>query len=404
MQLRTVVGKAALCLLVACTSACVEFKDEPLAHEQPAPVPAPPTEKKPLGSIQLSVSVKPDEKPNIYFVALAVQDLDSGRWIIKKQKGNESEFSILEIQPSSQSIVDTKIVAGTTYTYQLLNLDNPDNHSEIIPVKIPKDLLLDGVSTMDVKDIAVAMSGIARLFLSENAVISVLDENLAIEVEEIHANGGTIQNFADGSVAGLGRRGRSGGNITIKATRLIGSLNIIMRGERGGQGPQGATGLKGPTGGVGPTVDLNQIINSFCYNSIEITKARLGPDWEKYHPGRGLKGGPGAVGYPGFPGLQGGDTGNLNIQIGQMNEEQLRVHLIPGKAGFGGDGGDVGPGGDGGPGGAIGQNHICGGSRDCCPPPPRGPQGDPGPARGPRGPDGSAGNIGIIEINGKRIQ
>ncbi|UYL10362.1 hypothetical protein B9G69_007185 [Bdellovibrio sp. SKB1291214] len=97
-----------------------------------------------------------------------------------------------------------------------------------------------------------------RLIIKRKAVINTLDFPLIIDVEELIAEDGTIQNFPKDAQASWEGQGRSGGTINITAKAATGNLNIFLRGERGGNGKNGQItdprrhpGCAGTNGGDG---------------------------------------------------------------------------------------------------------------------------------------------------------
>ncbi|QLY25670.1 hypothetical protein [Bdellovibrio sp. KM01] len=97
-----------------------------------------------------------------------------------------------------------------------------------------------------------------RLTIRKNAIITTGEHPLIIQVDELIAEGGTIQNFSPNAQAGCEANGRSGGAVQIDAKYATGNLNVLLNGENGGQGKNGAItdprvhpGCAGTSGGDG---------------------------------------------------------------------------------------------------------------------------------------------------------
>jgi hypothetical protein len=86
---------------------------------------------------------------------------------------------------------------------------------------------------------------IERLFLTSRAKIYTNQYHLNIKAKYIYSDyGALITNFPIGSVATTDTVGLSGGKIDISTTEAIGSLQVIMNAQQGGQGSWGTPSAK----------------------------------------------------------------------------------------------------------------------------------------------------------------
>ncbi|WP_413569429.1 hypothetical protein ACLWBD_02590 [Bdellovibrio sp. HCB117] len=205
------------------------------------------------------------------------------------------------------------------------------------------------VQTYSLQFQKITFSAEGRLFTMGHAV--------TLKAEELISEEGHILTFPEEQVAPLGHEGRHGGHIALIATNAEGLLNIVLRGENGGQGHPGKDpdlALKGKKG-----KDAN---SGLCVNG-NIREACT-PD----------PGGQGLPGYQGLQGHRGGNTGTLSLEIKSKSEFQPKIYRLVGKGGPGGVGGKGGQGGDGGDSINRKKPRVGAGSQG-----PEGPQGKPGP-------------------------
>ncbi len=216
-----------------------------------------------------------------------------------------------------------------------------------------------------------------RIVLARGAFITTGGQDVRIEIGELVSDQGTIQTFAEGQKAEIGRDGRSGGKIELIVGRASGKLHLELRGEEGGDGANGKDpdeSLRGTKGYSGANASYS---GSFEYGHTLQSPAKDG--------GRG---GPGLPGFPGGNGGRGGNTGIASIKILEAGEFDLVAQKLPG---FGGAKGIGGKGGPGGFGGDPGKDTLAQGSARVYASP--GPQG----ADGPAGSSGNAGTNGDVE-------
>lgn len=173
------------------------------------------------------------------------------------------------------------------------------------------------------------------LRIEKEGVLIIGDNWLHIQTNELISNHGAIITFPEGQKASDERNGRNGGTLFLEAKIAAqGILNVILRGEDGGKGAPGDK----------PGPELNGKDNN-----------QSGEPGTQ-HPGvickYGKAGGPGEEGkqgHQGKTGMNGGDTGTMQIKIGEDKGLMISVEKIPGAYGEGGQGGQGGQGGLNGP-------------------------------------------------------
>ncbi|WP_413291923.1 hypothetical protein ACLSU7_10890 [Bdellovibrio sp. HCB185ZH] len=131
-----------------------------------------------------------------------------------------------------------------------------------------------------------------RLTIKKNALITTGEHSLIIQVDELIAEGGTIQNFAPNAQAKFEAKGLSGGAVQIEAKNATGTLNVFLRGENGGRGKHGVltipgrhpgcAGTNGGNGGNAGNLELTIESNSGFTLNWDNSGGALGP--------RGLRG------------------------------------------------------------------------------------------------------------------
>ena len=191
-----------------------------------------------------------------------------------------------------------------------------------------------------------------NLKMSPDAKLYFENYSGQIIVNSLQSEGGTFQTFPDDSKAPVGSDGRSGGKLKFEIHNAEGNLNILMLGERGGDGAAGRkpddmlTGAKGADGAHAIYADLGTRSGGF------------NPDYTDYtcsvNPTDGADGAKGGKGYPGDNGFKGGNSGEALVYLNNTNLK-LFSFSVAGLKGFGGAGGR---GGAGGPGGAPGNHEF----------------------------------------------
>ncbi|HTR24378.1 MAG TPA: collagen-like protein [Terriglobales bacterium] len=212
----------------------------------------------------------------------------------------------------------------------------------------------------------------AHTLVLRGATLQTDGGDLAIEVVNLVADGGTIRSFDNSSALPTNSHGRSGGTVTLTVLgHVSGRLRVDLRGQAGAPGRDGTIGGPGGPGQPGDNAAMSLL---GC--------ARGG--------GNGGAGSPGQPGQPGSNGANGGAGGKLVVKAADVAAVRAAI-LFTAAGGPGGEGGRGGPGGPGGPGGlGGGGTGLCSGGQ-------RGADGPQGP-RGQDGRPGTAGEDGDLSI------
>ncbi|WP_306141494.1 hypothetical protein [Roseibium sp. MMSF_3412] len=181
----------------------------------------------------------------------------------------------------------------------------------------------------------------AHTIRSEGGAIRAFSDEAAAQNGPAGADGQNqptaSRNGSNGAAGGAGRNGGDGvsgasaGGISISATRLIGTLEVVNSGEAGGAGGSGGSGGNGGAGAGG---------NSGASGAID---CRRGPQ-------SGGNGGAGGAAGSGGDGGAGGNAGTVTITISEPLGEGSRIIATArgGAAGAAGNPGNRGVGGSGG--------------------------------------------------------
>jgi hypothetical protein len=360
-----------------------------------------------------------------------VEEEDIGEYSVLIFHKNKEKFSVIRrdfvndeikelVVDTSQEFLDDDVTSGFVYRYDL-GFYNQNKEFELLhseEVRIPVDINIETGQSEKLENFFPNLSPgersaaeINRLRLQSGATLFTMGANVSLRVSKLESQSGSISTFPENQKATLGVEGRSGGNLRLEIQHAIGELNVVMRGEDGGDGevppPIGAVGKgKNSTNAGSPGVAERRI------TQLVMSQPSIASEQCLKNPGQGGTGGRGAKGLEGNSGLDGGATGRALIFVNQDSPNfEIVYSLEPGVGGKGSVGGQGGPGGDGGPtGGEDLKEYV----RDenlqsvqvydyfnkipkiCDRKPgkngPRGDQGEPGD-------DGATGEIGIICIN-----
>lgn len=355
-----------------------------------------------IPDINLTAKLIELARPNQYNVeiALNLSTPSKNEWILQRENQSDGVKHMAVLGPENHNYKDMTVASGETYNYILKTMETAEAETRANAIiTIPKDLLASGVEYLE------KITGIHRLFIEKDTVIMPRGTLLSIKVNEIISDGGTITSFPPNTNAAIGGNGRNGGNISIVADRASGKLNVIARGEAGGNGSPGLLGYAGKAGAPGSNAEIGyndsyssllqiSLFNSNAFREMidkRINEDPTGTIARRYikcykPPTSGAPGEPGGPGSNGYPGGDGGSSGLLYINIKYTDQLKPTTKFYAGEPGLGGAAGKGGPGG---PPGASGQQDKW----NICPPaPPQGPPGSPGPDGLP-GPNGKAGNL-----------
>lgn len=126
------------------------------------------------------------------------------------------------------------------YSYQFLE--------GTMQVEVPEDVVIKGhVQLSDLKPKEVELKTqytrhlkiAGRLYLEPGSVLSTNGESVLIEADLISSDGGRLTTFLDSANTNYTQNGKSGGLIHLKTNKIHGSLEIVLKGQNGGDGEPG---------------------------------------------------------------------------------------------------------------------------------------------------------------------
>lgn len=202
----------------------------------------------------------------------------------------------------------------------------------------------------------------SRLFFEEGVIVKTNGFDLTIEGDVIVFDLARILTFERDRFSG-NERELSGGTIRIKARKMIGDLQVMLRGLDGQKGKDGSElvlpgvvlgpGANGANGRDGRVV----LDAGTCNNGSPPPppgQSCRPPKLICFHaPTNGGDGGKGSDGVDGQNGHNGGNTGNLFLETADYSEFRFTGEVQVGKAGAGGKRQPEFPGGAGGKAGAL---------------------------------------------------
>lgn len=369
------------CLLSLGLQACdgLSFSDQVTSNERT------PSDLQPQGTPGLQALLVEKEDPNSFEVHIELNNLPrDGQALVLRRKdgaGNQTQLDLLSSQATEYT--DSTVKAGTKYTYGVANLKS-DGLEELATadIQVPTDIEIVGAINWPASEI----TGINRLFFRKDARLVTQGQQFRIVVRKIISDDGVIESWPDGQTAPRNTAGRSGGLISIETDVGEGRLQVLARGENGGQGLNGSPGGAGAVGPRGNNAEVKSETDcpfSFIPNFL----LREGPGHchTQYYCSRQTgDGGQGNQGFPGTPGargLPGGDAAEVHILVHADSALQVVHSLLPGQGGAGGIGGPGGPGGGGGPPGSRDSGNRCRAAN--------------WGSAGPQGHGGSSGDLGV---------
>lgn len=177
----------------------------------------------PLTEELLTYEVQGLEKPNEYLIKFNWPR--SSDAIEIKRAG-----AVKRVAPSFESGFEEIVQGGRTYNYDFKAASYGSIRREwSTQVTVPLDVVLSGKIDYSGAKIITAN----RLYIAKNAEIYSYKNPLTIDVNEIIAEGGNLQNYPVGFAecpAPFVRHASNGGNITIKAKSASGSLSVTTVG------------------------------------------------------------------------------------------------------------------------------------------------------------------------------
>ena len=331
---------------------------------------------------------------------------DASLSVIRTSKWTNESTLIAENK--SGFIFDTSPATGELYTYKVGNHRNNEFHeSYSVDVYIPLEVISSEMRAVPEHyyEFSKTVEGLPKLEI----VTMILDKGFPfalnksigeISIRKIISKDGILESHSFESVAKYNPDGHTTGPFNLKIQSGEGDIQIILRGQKGGQPPppkplgEEGRGDKGSKGSDGDEV----YVYNYQMNETVIHCAK--------EVGVGGKGGKGKQGLPGINGMAGAGTGELFLEVGQGSDISYVIDRVQGEGGEGGFGGQGGPGGyPGDPGKLIKSQHTTGDpdkdvrnisrsvkDKKCKPT----PSGEFGP-QGDRGPSGTKGRPGTID-------
>ena len=341
-------------LIVTQLIACVEVKDKDKNESAPPP-PAPVQELKLNTADQFfserNYKVHLSEQYNQFTVELEINPLPTTPFMIQKRNLNTKQTDILEL--SEPQLMDSEVTPNTDYEYDIGYMTPKGFKSyQKIPVSIHQDIFVDGTRTLKDLNLTKPIEYIYRLYLTNNSTLLTLGQSQKLMVREFIADNAKIETFKKNQTAPAGVIGRSGGQIEIHAHTAEGLLNVIMRGEHGGQGLQGPSLPRQPQAMNGtdgyheaqPENSGSMTAKTYYKCIVPATNGQNGVNGNK--------------GQQGLTGFRGGSSGIFNFHSeSDASTIQIRIEK---EFGFGGIGGTGGEGQLGGLGGNKGQIAVRG--------------------------------------------
>lgn len=325
-------------LFFLCFTACLKITNIPgeQAADQPIEQPEVP------GQLQ----VRGEAEPNHYSVLVPFPvGCESVQRTEKKwNDSNPSEASTTDLEPlnlplkvSNGLLIDSQVVAGHHYSYQVGHKDGASYEpGQTYEVHIPLDYLVDKEIVLSKDEM---WSRFGRIFFTPSGIITTNGHQLYIQADELISTSGQIRTFLNSENSQVGSAGLSGGNIQIVLRTASGELKIEMRGQNGGPGTLGST-LP-----ADPPLDFSGGMGGGSHGMMRFD---------------GIHTKPGGVGGNGGAG---GSSGRYQISISETHTLHLQAVIIEGHGGAGGQGGAPQPIGgwasflgDKGPDGAAGAN------------------------------------------------
>ncbi len=361
-----------------------------------------PSEKAPVGGYsslepvpELKAEVKCRQDPNQYAIQLTWKEsgILSEEWWISRTRAAGNHEVIARLSSQQKEHTDSAVVAGADYVYELRAYDSGSVVSlATARVTIPTDWV-PGPGVHRFPEIPYG-----RWYLGSQTVVEVGEVDRRVHLLELHSEGAIIQSFPEAAEAGAGSAGRYGGKISIDVERAVGTLDLVSRGEAGGDGLTGEVGSRGSNGA--DAVGGKYIVHTDVVNRrspfplgqrVPISEVAF----ELMAPQNATKGGPGKPGAAGGKGGNGGDCGGIELFVKDSKEFFPRPLSVGGRGGRPGFGGLGGRGGRGGRGVAnqclASENPACKSGED----------GEDGPlgAMGSWGEPGKAGPV-LLRIDG----
>lgn len=244
-------------------------------------------------------------------------------------------------------IIDENPITGELYTYKVgSHIDEKFIESYEVDVLIPLEITSSAMRSIPKHyyEFSKNADGLSKLEI----VTLVLDKGFPfafnksvaeINVRKLVSKDGILESHSTESVADYNEKGHEVGPLNLNIFSGEGDVQIILRGQSGGQpptpAPLGEEG-RGPKGSKGTDGIQHHVYHIQLDNTlVECSKI----------VGQGGKGGKGVTGLPGTKGMNGGDSPIMYLNISSAAEIAFTIDRQVGIGGKGGDGGEGGPGG-----------------------------------------------------------
>ena len=230
-----------------------------------------------------------------------------------------------------------------------------------IEVKIPEDLVIKSFNDLLVTKNS--EESFQRIFVTRE-IVKTNGNDFVLSADEIIFEDSIIETFPLGTKAKKSNHGRHGGIIRFSANKLVGRVNVILRGEHAGEPSQPLPITKVPAkrkpsrdsdGGCRDDIDRCLTDPTLRCPDLRASFERERSLTQTCHcyrqPETGHKGHTGFKGNKANKGLNGGNSGSLHIQSNDASELKLTYkrenglrskNTNPGSGGKGGEGGESG--------------------------------------------------------------
>lgn len=255
---------------------------------------------------QISYEITPLPQPNRYLVKFLGLTPEA---LLQRSAMNGEGKVELQALSSQEDVVSS----GGLYEYRFQD----QGHEQRIEVQVPSDLVIEGdqnVSNFSLEDLKNHELGLekvlkvsGRLYLKANSFLNTQGMNILIEADSIESEGATLQSFRETEALINNQNGKSGGKLYLKARSLRGTTQVIMRGQTAYNifAPGGRTqGFNGGNSGE-LWVDIPDLSRGFIH--YKALPGEAGPGGAPFtmcgFENRSACGAPPAAGPPGSAGL-----------------------------------------------------------------------------------------------------
>lgn len=226
---------------------------------------------------EITYEIEALDQPNRYLVKFTGLGPDS-----LVQRSGMGQKGKVEVQSITGS--EDMVEQGGFYEYQF----QVQGQMRKIQVQVPTDVVVEGirnVSEFELEEIKSKTQRInkrlkveGRLYFKERSALITGGQNVLIEADWIHSEGATLQTFLDSNLLVSDKEPASGGTIYLKSRGIRGTLRVEMKGQTGQVGSVLNARTDGYSGGNSGELFI-EIEN--------LEKGRVEPILQ---PGEGIKG------------------------------------------------------------------------------------------------------------------